>query len=84
MANKPIKKLQTKLKKMVQERNEKIAQTAVLGKMTYDEIAKKFGVSKQRVKQILVKYHIKVPLRRGFEKHKRWKQRISKSLKKKK
>jgi len=76
-----IKQLKKVLKERINERNKAILQQAVLGEKNYEELAEEFGVSKQRIKQILRKFHIKVPLVKGMKKYNTWKKRISKSRK---
>ena len=77
--NHKIKKLREELLKEARERDKKIVQEAILGERAYWEIAKKYGISTERVRQILRKFRIKVPLEKGMPKYKRWIKRISKS-----
>jgi predicted DNA-binding protein YlxM (UPF0122 family) len=77
-----IENLKKELQKKIVKRNKAILQEAVLGEKNYQEIADKFRVSRQRIKQILRKFHIKVPLEKGMKKYEIWRKRISKSRKK--
>jgi len=76
-----LKQLKENLAEETKKRDESLVQEAVLGKKTYRELGADFGISGERVKQILAKFNIKIPLVKGSEKWEKWRERISKTKK---
>ena len=71
-----IKKLKQELKARITKRNKKIVQEAVLAEKSYGDIAKEHGISRARVKQILMSYGVKVPMKKGTGKWKTMVKRV--------
>lgn len=75
--NDEIKKLQNDWLIKVKERNQLIIVMAQKADKTYREIAKEFGLSCQRIKQILIANKTSVPMVKGSIKYENWKKNIS-------
>ena len=79
--NNEITSTQQKMSDLFKERNEKLLQEAVLQNKNYEELGKDFGLSKERVKQILYKYGVRLPMMKGTKKYENWVSRMSKARK---
>ena len=61
----------------LKDRNQAIIVMAYKADKTYREIAKEFGLSCQRIKQILTANKVSIPMKKGYLKYDVWRQRIS-------
>lgn|SRR3990167_11016516 len=75
--NGDLKKLYTDWLAGIKERNQLIIVMAYKADKTYREISKEFGLSCQRIKQILATNKVSVPMKKGYIKYDVWRQRIS-------
>ena len=82
--NNQLKQLREQLKQGIKDRNEKIAQEAILGKKSLSDLAKHHHITRERITQILHTFGVKVPMRKGQEKYETWRRRISIAKTKKK
>lgn len=81
MPNGKLTETKLKLLELTKERNEKLLQEAVLQNKNYKELGIEFGISNERVKQILHRYGIRLPMMKGTKKYENWVKRMSEARK---